>query len=117
MACVQVNIATVLVDSDCTICNRSVHFIIKNGGAGKYKFLSLNSMEAKELLISFNLPDNYSDSLILIEDGKCYSHSTAVFRICRNLNRPYSWLYIFNFIPKRLRDGTYSFIAKHRHFL
>lgn len=105
----------ILFDGVCNLCNGAVTFIIKRDRKNLFKFATLQSEIAEELLIA-KLPDKeLLDSIVLIENGKQYTKSSAALRIAKNLSGAYPLLYIFMVIPKFLRDWVYSIIAKNRY--
>ncbi len=104
-----------LVDDTCTLCNRSVGFIMKNVGEDRYRFLSLTSAEGRKILGQYGLPEDYNDSLVLISDNKAYIRSDAVLRIAMNLKGLYILIYALIIVPRPVRDAVYSVITKHRH--
>ena len=55
------------------------------------------------------------DSVILIENGKAYTHSTAALQILRGLGSPWAWLYAFVIVPKPIRDWAYRLFARYRY--
>ncbi|HYJ89952.1 MAG TPA: DCC1-like thiol-disulfide oxidoreductase family protein, partial [Pyrinomonadaceae bacterium] len=57
------------------------------------------------------------DSVILIENDKAYTHSTAALKILRRLGAPWSWLYAFVIVPKPIRDWAYRLFARYRYRL
>ncbi len=104
-----------LIDDDCVFCNKTVNFIIRNGGEGNFNFLSLYSDEGKEKLKSYGLPNNYTESVVLIKDNKVYLKSEAVLRIAQELK---GWVKIISWakvLPVGFRNRIYDLIAKHRH--
>ena len=104
-----------LIDDNCALCNRTVLFIVQNGGKNEFSFLSLYSDEGKVVLTEYGFPANYTESVVLINDGKAYIKSDAVLRVFKKLNGIYPWLYWFIIVPKIIRDGIYNIISKHRH--
>lgn len=118
--------AVVLFDGVCNFCDASVNFIIEHDREGYFKFAPLQS-EAGRTLASEHGPSSEIaaaepkddlipiDSVILIEDGKAYTHSTAALRIVRQLGGPWSWLYVFIIVPAPIRDFFYRLFAKYRY--
>jgi predicted DCC family thiol-disulfide oxidoreductase YuxK len=104
-----------LIDDQCAFCNKSTAFIVRNGGEDKMEFESLFKSEGKEYLKKTGLPENYTDSIVFIENGKAYLKSDAALRVSRYLKGIWPLLYIFVVVPRGIRDFFYSFIAKHRH--
>lgn len=113
--------AIVLFDGVCNFCNGTVNFIIEHDKAGYFKFAPLQSDAGEELADEYGIAaestNGSPDSVILIEDGVVYTHSTAVLRIARHLERPWSWLTPFEIIPAFIRDGLYKLFANYRYRL
>jgi len=105
--------AIILFDGVCNFCNSSINLTIRNDKKGYFQFAPLQSEVAKQLLgeITLTMPE----SVILIEDGKLYRHSTAALRIAKKLDGLWPLFYGLIIIPKPLRDVIYRFIAKRRY--
>lgn len=102
----------VLFDGDCHFCHESVLFIIHRDKYDLFKFCSLQSETA------YHFKQTYSDnSLILIENNRIYTKSTAALRISRLLSFPWYLLYALIIIPKKVRDPLYTLIANNRYKL
>ena len=107
--------AVVLFDGVCNLCNSSVNFIIDRDPAGYFKFAALQDEAVQPLLNRFDLSADYLDSIVLIEDGHCYAKSAAALRIARRLEGAWPLLYVFNAVPRALRDVLYDWIANNRY--
>ena len=106
----------VLYDGDCGFCNSWVRLTVRLDRQARYRFASLQSETGRRLLATCGVPSS-TDSVVLIEDGRAYTHSSAVLRICRGLGGVWWLLYLLNGIPKPLRDGVYRWIARRRRSL
>ena len=91
--------AVVLFDGVCNFCDSSVNFIIDHDREGYFKFAPLQSDEGRRLANEFGFSSAVGeaepasdlipiDSVILVEDGKAYTHSTAALKIIRRLGSP-----------------------------
>jgi len=109
------NKSIILFDGVCNLCNSSVNFIIKHDKKEHYLFASLQSDAAKEILLQFDIKKIPFHSILLINEDKIYHKSTAALLISKNLNNGYQLLYGFIVIPKFIRDGFYTLIAKNRY--
>lgn len=118
--------AVVLFDGVCNFCDASVNFVIEHDSEGYFKFAPLQSEAGRTLAAEFGLASKTAeqppaddmipiDSVILIEDGKAYTHSTAALKIARKLGRPWSWLYALMIVPVVIRDFFYRLFAKYRY--
>lgn len=105
-----------LVDSDCAICNRAVRFIRKYQRKNEtILFRSLFSDKGKEYLKKYGLPEDYDESLVLIENEKVYLKSDAVLRITGKMRGLFPLLSVLTIFPESLRDYFYMLLARHRH--
>ena len=109
------NYKVVLFDGECNLCNASVSFILKRDPKKHFRFASLQSPIGQKLLEEFSLPKEKRDSVLLIEENKIYSKSTAALRIAMRLQGLWPIFCIFFIIPTFFRDFCYSFIAKNRY--
>ena len=109
--------AIILFDGVCNFCNSSVNFIIERDTAGYFKFAPLQSEIGEKLLAENGVDKVETDSVVLIEDGKVYTHSTAALRVASKLDGAWRWFYYFIFVPRPIRDATYKLFAKYRYRL
>jgi predicted DCC family thiol-disulfide oxidoreductase YuxK len=103
-----------LFDGACNLCNKSVQFVIKRDKKARVKFASLQSEVGKQIMLQFNIPTEYIDSIVLIEFGKVYYKSSAALRLCKKMDGLWPLMYIFMIVPKFLRNTVYDYIARNR---
>lgn len=106
--------SVVLFDGVCNFCDRTVRFILDNDHRKHFQFASQQSETGQKLLKAFNAPNDVS-TIVLIENGKVYTRSTAVLRISRMLRAPWNLMYIFILAPKPFREAAYRLFAKNRY--
>jgi predicted DCC family thiol-disulfide oxidoreductase YuxK len=102
-----------LFDGVCTLCNGFVRFVIERDPAGRFRFAPLQSDAAGRLL--GNAPQPRPDSLVLVEDGRVFTRSTAALRVARGLRFPWPLAYVFVAVPRPLRDWVYDAVARNRY--
>ena len=112
---VSVEGAVVLFDGVCNLCNGWVNFVIDRDPHAKIRFAALQSDPGKRLLAEYDIPDDYLDSIVLIENGRACAKSTAVLRASRHLTFPWRVLPVLLIFPRPIRDWVYRFIAKRRY--
>ncbi|HPR31801.1 MAG TPA: thiol-disulfide oxidoreductase DCC family protein [Prolixibacteraceae bacterium] len=103
----------ILFDGVCNLCCSSVRFIIRHDRKKIFRFATIQSEKALQLIQSFSGKLTF-DSLILIENGNLYQQSTAVLKIIRHL-RFFRIFYCFILLPSFLRDPVYRFVARYRY--
>lgn len=105
----------ILFDGECGLCNTWVNFIINRDPGARLRFAALQSSVAHELLARFQLDADYLDSVVLVHEGKCDTHSTAALKIMRLMPWPWLWMSAFLWLPRPARDLFYRFIARNRY--
>jgi len=105
----------ILFDGDCNLCNQSINFIIKNDKKEVFRFASINSLKGKALLNEYQV-NNQKNTIFLIQKSTVFTKSTAVFLICKQLDFPFTLLYLFMVFPRFLRDFFYTLVAKNRKY-
>ena len=104
-----------LIDSECTLCSKTVNFIVRHGGEEKFRFVSLYSDEGKKILKEHRFPKDYKESVVLVENGRAHTKSDAALLTAKKLPGLFPVLYGLKIIPKVIRDSVYDFVARHRH--
>jgi predicted DCC family thiol-disulfide oxidoreductase YuxK len=127
--------AIVLFDGACNLCDGFVWFIIRRDPAVRFRFASLQSAAARELLAAHDpgrtdpgdvaaesgdaaergAEGGVLDTVVLLQAGRVYVRSGAALRILRGLGFPWSLLSILLAVPRPLRDALYDGIARRRY--
>ena len=107
--------ALILFDGVCNLCSGFVQFVIARDQAGYFKFGSLQSDEAQIYLEKCRLSGSELTSIVLYENGKCYTRSEAALRIFKKLSGGWPLMFGFMAVPKFIRDQIYNFIAMNRY--
>ena len=107
--------AIILFDGVCNFCNGSVNFIIDRDPEGYFKFAPLQSEIGEKLLKENGIDKIETDSVVLIEDGKVYTRTTAALRIAKRLSGAWRYFYGFIVVPSFVRDIFYRLFAKYRY--
>jgi predicted DCC family thiol-disulfide oxidoreductase YuxK len=117
----------VLFDGTCNLCNGAVQFMLDRERGADLRFAAVQSdagralleermgKEAATAILHGATGDGDPDSIVFVEDGKAYTHSTAALRIARHLRAPWRWAWAFVVVPRFVRDAVYRFIARNRY--
>jgi predicted DCC family thiol-disulfide oxidoreductase YuxK len=105
----------ILFDGVCNFCNYWVNFAIKRDREKKLQFAALQGETSKKILLPFNIQPTSLSSVILIDNGKAYTQSSAAIRICKYLDGGWKLFYGLIIIPKFIRDFFYNIIARNRY--
>jgi predicted DCC family thiol-disulfide oxidoreductase YuxK len=104
-----------LFDGHCSLCNAAVDFVLKRDPKKKLLLASIQGPAGQGVLKKYQLPPNYLDTLVVVEQGKVYLGSTAALRVARLLGGGWPLFYGLIIIPKGIRDHIYQWISSHRY--
>lgn len=107
--------AIIFFDGVCNLCNGAVQFVIKRDPNAYFKFASLQSVKAGEVLPKYGVDPFGLESILLLESGKLTKKSTAALSISRKLSGIWPILAVLKIIPPSIRDLIYDWIARHRY--
>ena len=104
-----------LFDGVCNLCNGAVQFIIQRDPDGIFRFASLQSAAAKQVLTQFPEAPTDISTIILVERGRLFTKSDAALRTARYLSGAWPSLYIFIIVPPPIRNAIYDWVARNRY--
>lgn len=104
-----------LFDGVCNLCNHSVQFIIRRDSRGVFRFASLQSEAARELLSGFQEKPTGLSTVVLLENGRLRLKSDAALGVLRRLPGLWPLLYVFILVPRPIRDAVYDWVARNRY--
>ena len=107
----------IVFDGVCNWCNAWVNFALARDPHGKFKFGTLQSEPAQQILKELRLPAEDFETFLFLERGLVFTKSTAALRIVRQLSGLGPLLYLGIVIPRPLRDALYDYIARRRYRL
>jgi predicted DCC family thiol-disulfide oxidoreductase YuxK len=105
----------VLFDGVCNLCNGAVRFIAANDPQGRFTFASLQSPQGRAVFADPPAEVAEPETIVLVENGRRYARSDAVLHIALGLRAPWPLAFAAILIPRRVRDGVYSWIARNRY--
>jgi predicted DCC family thiol-disulfide oxidoreductase YuxK len=117
--------AVVFFDGVCTLCNRSVQFLLDHEREASLRFSPLQS-EAAVRLLSDSVGAQRAQalregdggapsSMVVLDDGEVFTESNAALRLARYLRAPWRWLAAFCIVPRPVRDWAYRALARRRY--
>jgi len=114
-ACSETGGALLLFDGVCNLCNGAVNLVIEADPDAYFRLGTLQSDAARPYLRAFGRDPEAMSTVVLIENGRLYTRSTAVLRVLRRLEAPWSLLWAFIILPRPVRDWLYDRVAAGRY--
>ncbi len=108
----------IFFDGVCNLCNGFVNFIIDRDRKGLFKFSSLQSDAARELLAAYPdiiTGDDPESVVLLTGDGRVFSESDAVLEIAGLMGGVWPAFKAFKVFPRGFRDAVYRWVARNRY--
>lgn len=97
-------------DDTCPMCSRWVRFVLKRDHLDQIYFSGLDSKFAETFLLKHS-----KESIIYSENGKIFTHSSAVARLAMRLGGLWNMIgRLILLFPLGLRDSMYNFVARNR---
>jgi predicted DCC family thiol-disulfide oxidoreductase YuxK len=107
----------ILFDGKCKLCDFSVNFLLDRDDKDIFRFCTIQSDVGKEILKYHKLPENDISTVVLIENDKAYTKSTAALQSINKIKRPWKYISYLLIIPQFIRDPIYDVIAKNRYHM
>lgn len=105
----------VLFDGVCNFCNSTINFLIDRDPADRFRFAAQQSESGQQLMARHGVTGLMLNTMVVIDEGKIYTHSAAAVRIARHLPWPWKALSTMWIVPWFVRDWGYKFFAAHRY--
>lgn len=104
----------IVFDGHCAFCSGWADVVLRHDRAGHFRLLRAQSLLGVALYRHYGLdPVDYETNL-LIADGRLWLKSEGSIRMAEGLGLPWSLAGAFRFLPRRLRDALYEFVARNR---
>lgn len=105
----------ILFDGVCNLCEGFVQWVIRRDPDAIFRFAPLQSAVGETLLDTCERDGDPLESVVLVEDGRCYRKTDAVIRVLVRLGWPYRAIGPTRIVPRAVRDRVYDAIAARRY--
>jgi predicted DCC family thiol-disulfide oxidoreductase YuxK len=110
----------VLYDGVCGLCNRLVQFILQRDRRDVFRFASLQSPLAAEILARHSMPHDLNSVNVVLHHQqpgeRILERSDAINYVLTELGVPWSFgAKLGSLLTHRLRDSAYNLIARNRY--
>ena len=107
---------TILFDSKCNLCSKTVKRVIKLDKNKLFTFISNKSEYGKNIISKNNLNSITTETIVLFtNENKFLIKSDAAISIAVKLNPLFLIFNILFIVPKKIRDRVYDYVAKNRY--
>lgn len=107
---------TILFDSKCNLCSKTVKRVVKLDKNKLFTFISNKSEYGKNIISKNNLNSITTETIVLFTtENKFLIKSDAAISIAVKLNPLFLIFNILFIVPKKIRDRVYDYVAKNRY--
>lgn len=105
----------ILFDGVCNLCHAAVAWILEHDTKQEFRFASLQSAAARDVLAAAGPVGDLPDSVVLVDERGVHTRSDAALGVARRLGFPWSLLMLAAPLPRFLRDAVYAWVARNRY--
>jgi predicted DCC family thiol-disulfide oxidoreductase YuxK len=107
----------IFFDGVCNLCNSTVQWIITHDPQARFRFVALQSETAQTILQQYGIQLQPQDlnTILLLQNERIFSQSTAVLRICKHLSGVWKLAYGFLLVPTFIRNFFYAIVSQNRY--
>jgi predicted DCC family thiol-disulfide oxidoreductase YuxK len=105
----------VLFDGMCSLCSKSIRFLLRHKHKRNLSFVSLQSEIGTGIILLAGKTFQQTDTLLFLQDNKLFGYSTAALKITAHLGFPLCLLRYLMIVPPSIRDTIYRFISRNRY--
>jgi predicted DCC family thiol-disulfide oxidoreductase YuxK len=105
----------VVFDAQCLLCNGWVRFLLRHDPHKRLRFASIQGAQGQALLSRAGLQVSGLDTLLVVDGGRSWQHTTAIIRVLDRLGGPWRLAWAAWLIPAVLRDPAYRLVARNRY--
>jgi predicted DCC family thiol-disulfide oxidoreductase YuxK len=106
----------ILFDGVGVFCSWWVRFVIERDASAKLRFTAVQSAYGQPLAARLGIDPEHPETNSVIVGGHAYFKSDAAIRMLSHLPR-WSWVTVFELVPRRVRDWLYDRVARRRYRL
>lgn len=105
----------IVFDGECAFCIGSARFILKRDSRRLFRFAASQSEPGRKLLLDNGFPATNIGTIVLVRnDGRVTTKTTAALDIAAALDGPWPIFAVFRIVPRAIRDFFYTQFAKRR---
>jgi predicted DCC family thiol-disulfide oxidoreductase YuxK len=110
----------VLYDGVCGLCNRLVQFLLQRDTNDRFRFASLQSAFANNLLTHHGLDPHDLDTVYVVQDHgqlneRLLARSDAILFMLKQLGGFWKVAGVGHVLPRSFRDVIYKVVARNRY--
>jgi predicted DCC family thiol-disulfide oxidoreductase YuxK len=105
----------IVFDGTCIFCSGFARFMARRDVAGRFRFVTAHSALGRALYLQHGLDPDLMETNIVITGSKAHVKMAAFAAAVGTLAWPWRMFVVLGWVPKRLADPAYDWIARNRY--
>ena len=107
----------IVFDGACVLCSAGARFVVRHDRQRRFRLVPMQSEEGETLFRRFGIDPTDPETVILVREERALRDSEALLAVAAGLGWPWRLAGAARIVPRRIRDGAYRWIARHRYRL
>lgn len=104
-----------LYDGVCVLCSAAVQYVLRHERDHAIRFVAIQSGEGRRLAAHHGIDADDPATFLFIENSVALEKSAGVMALAAHVGGPGRLVLLGRFLPRRLRDVVYDFVARRRY--
>jgi predicted DCC family thiol-disulfide oxidoreductase YuxK len=104
----------ILFDGVCVFCSRWVRFVVSRDTQARFRFTAIQSDYGARLAQALGIDAGDPDTNAVVHGGVAYYRSDGALTVL-SLLPGWGWVRVLFAVPRVIRDGVYTLVAKNRY--
>jgi predicted DCC family thiol-disulfide oxidoreductase YuxK len=104
----------ILFDGVCVFCSRWVRFVVSRDTEARFRFTAIQSDYGARFAQALGIDAGDPDTNAVVHGGVAYYRSDGALTVL-SLLPGWGWVRMLFVVPRVLRDGVYTLVAKNRY--
>jgi predicted DCC family thiol-disulfide oxidoreductase YuxK len=105
----------IVFDGKCVFCSGFARFMARWDRADRFRFVTAHSQLGRALYFEHGLNPDLMETNIVITGGRAHVKMAAFAAAMRTLGWPWRGLAVVCWLPRRVSDPAYDWIARNRY--
>ena len=107
----------IVFDPECVLCSANAQLVLKHDCRRVFRLTSIQGEVGQALCRRFGIDPDDPETMLLIEGDMALRDSDAVLAIYERLGGRLGAVRLLKWVPRRLRDRMYRWVARNRYRL
>ena len=104
----------IIFDGHCVLCSSFARFVLRHDHSAVFRLVAVQTPLGQAIFRHLGLDPVRFETYVLLERGRAWIKSEGTIRIFSHLGYPWSASGVLRWMPRRLMDRLYDWVARNR---